>query len=262
MKDRCLYCYEAIENDLDFHEKCSKEFFGTIIPPKIKYSLNQMDELAKNVVERSVAVPGVQPKLSMSLVKDPKENSEIRLTVIGALVGQYIFKPPFSKYLEMPANEHLTMRIAESFGIRVVPSSLIRLLSGELSYITKRIDRNELHEENPHITIDLLRRVYNHRKAQLIQFIRHILGLEILESFPDSVAKSFDVFIQNHSYLTGRQLQFLDLLKSFILEKGKLEKRNLIESPFTMIHPEGIRGVFSRKEIDEILLFTEKVLAA
>ena len=41
----------------------------------------------------------------------------------------------------MPANEHLTMRIAASFGIQTVPSSLIRLQSGELSYITKRIDR-------------------------------------------------------------------------------------------------------------------------
>ena len=121
---------------------------------------------------------------------------------------------------------------------------------------------NELHEENPHITIDLLRRVYNHRKAQFIQFIRHILGIEILESFPETVAKSFDSFIQNHSYLTGRQLQFLDLLKSFILEKGELQKRNLIESPFTMIHPQGIRGVFNPQEINEILILTEKLLAA
>lgn len=120
----------------------------------------------------------------------------------------------------------------------------------------------ELHEENPHITIDLLRRVYNHRKAQFIQFIRHILGIEILESFPETVAKSFDLFIQNHSYLSGRQLQFLDLLKSFILEKGELQKRNLIESPFTMIHPQGIRGVFSPQEINEILILTEKLLAA
>ncbi|TCO02197.1 type I restriction endonuclease subunit R [Natronoflexus pectinivorans] len=121
---------------------------------------------------------------------------------------------------------------------------------------------NELHEENPHITIDLLRRVYNHRKAQFIQFIRHILGIEILESFPETVAKSFDSFIQSHSYLSGRQLQFLDLLKSFILEKGELQKRNLIESPFTMIHPQGIRGVFSPQEINEILVLTEKLLAA
>lgn len=41
----------------------------------------------------------------------------------------------------MPENEHVSMRIAEAFGINVVPSSLIRLKSGELSYITKRIDR-------------------------------------------------------------------------------------------------------------------------
>jgi len=119
------------------------EFFGTLTPPEIKYSLNQMDELAKNVVERSVAVPGVQPKLSMSLIKETKGNSNTRLTVVGALGGHYIFKPPSDKFPEMPENEHVTMRIAQSFGIRVVPSSLIRLLSGELSYITKRVDRNE-----------------------------------------------------------------------------------------------------------------------
>ena len=143
MEHRCLYCYETVEDKMDFHEKCSMEFFGTPTPPEIKHSLDQMDELAKKVVERSVAVPGVQPKLSMSIVKETKENSDTRLTVVGALGGHYIFKPPSDKFSEMPENEHVTMRMAESFGIRVVPSSLIRLLSGELSYITKRVDRNE-----------------------------------------------------------------------------------------------------------------------
>lgn len=120
----------------------------------------------------------------------------------------------------------------------------------------------ELHNEHPHITIDLLRRVYNHRKAQFVQFIKHILGIEILESFNETVSKAFDDFISKHSYLTSRQLQFMDLLRNFILEKGELQKRNLIESPFTLIHPQGIRGVFSPAEIDEILVFTEKLIAA
>lgn len=120
----------------------------------------------------------------------------------------------------------------------------------------------ELHNEHPHITIDLLRRVYNHRKAQFVQFIKHILGIQILESFNETVAKAFDDFIAKHSYLSSRQLQFMDLLRNFILEKGELQKRNLIESPFTLIHPQGIRGVFSPAEIDEILLFTEKLIAA
>jgi type I restriction enzyme, R subunit len=62
--------------------------------------------------------------------------------------------------------------------------------------------------------------------------------------------------------LSSRQLQFIDLLRNFILEKGELTRRNLIESPFTMIHPEGIRGVFNPKEIEEILSLTEKLIAA
>lgn len=119
------------------------EFFGTPTPPRILYSIDQMAELAKEVVERSISVPGVQPKLSMSLVKEAQEKGGTRLTVVGALGGRYIFKPPTDKFKEMPENEHLTMRIAEVFGIRVVPSSLIRLASGELSYMTKRIDRTE-----------------------------------------------------------------------------------------------------------------------
>jgi len=120
----------------------------------------------------------------------------------------------------------------------------------------------ELHNEHPHITIDLLRKVYNHRKAALVQFIRHILGIEPLETFAETVTKAFDDFIAKHSYLSSRQLQFLDLLKNFVLEKGNVSKRNLIESPFTLLHPEGIRGIFNQKEIAEILRLTEKVLAA
>jgi len=120
----------------------------------------------------------------------------------------------------------------------------------------------ELHNEHPHITIDLLRKVYNHRKAALVQFIKHILGIEQLETFAETVTKAFDDFIAKHSYLTSRQLQFLELLKNFVLEKGDVSKRNLIESPFTMLHPEGIRGIFNQKEIDEILSLTEQVLAA
>ena len=143
MKNRCLYCYETLDTSGDFHAACSKDFFGSPTPPQISYSLNQMTELAKEVVERSVTVPGVQAKLSMSILKDTKVKADTRLTVVGALGSQYIFKPPNEHFPEMPENEHVTMRIAEAMGIRVVPSSLIRLKSGELSYITKRIDRTE-----------------------------------------------------------------------------------------------------------------------
>jgi len=138
---KCLYCYKDVDSGNDFHTACSLSFFGTETPPKIEYSLDEMNTLALQVVERSVSVPGVQPKLSMSVLSDDKTDS--RLTVVGALGGNYIFKPPSQDYAEMPANEHLTMKMAELFSIDVVPHSLIKLASGELSYITKRIDRAE-----------------------------------------------------------------------------------------------------------------------
>jgi serine/threonine-protein kinase HipA len=141
MNDKCLYCYETVNTGGDFHEKCCREFFGVPVPPELPYSLDQMADLAKKVVEQRITVPGVQSKLSMSLVKETRENSGTRLTVVGALGGNYILKPPSVLFQEMPANEHLTMRMAEAFGIRVVASSLIRLKSGDLSYLSRRIDR-------------------------------------------------------------------------------------------------------------------------
>ncbi len=119
----------------------------------------------------------------------------------------------------------------------------------------------QLHDEHPHITLNLLRRIYDNRKAEFTQFIKHILGLEVLKTFSETVTASFDTFIAEHTYLSSRQLQFLELLRSFVFEKGEFQKKDLIHSPFTMIHPEGIRGVFNPKEIDEILKLTLKLVA-
>jgi serine/threonine-protein kinase HipA len=143
MEHKCLYCYEALTDEIDFHKRCSLAFFGTKEAPILAYSLNQMAELAKNVVERSVAVPGVQAKLSLAIVNEARGTADKRLTIVGALGGNYIFKPPSEDYPEMPQNEHVTMRMAALFGINTVSSSLIRLQSGELSYITKRVDRTD-----------------------------------------------------------------------------------------------------------------------
>ncbi|MDD4010270.1 MAG: HipA domain-containing protein [Fermentimonas sp.] len=100
------------------------------------------------MVEKSISVPGVQPKLSLGLITEILNDKEQgRLTILGALDGNYILKPQNEAYPQMPENEHLTMRMAEICGISVIPSSLIRLKSGELSYITKRVDRTDSNEK-------------------------------------------------------------------------------------------------------------------
>lgn len=144
MSRRCLYCYQELDGESDYHSLCSSRFFGNNEPPVLDYTMDEMAELAKEVVENSVTVPGVQPKLSLGFIKNVLQDGKRgRLTVIGALGGNFVLKPQNHSFAQMPENEHLTMRMAEFCGISVVPSSLIRLKSGELSYITKRIDRTE-----------------------------------------------------------------------------------------------------------------------
>lgn len=141
-------------------------------------------------------------------------------------------------------------------------SVLLKIKNGEQASSDEADTLAELlHAEHPHITEDLLRQVYKNRKAHFIQFIRHILGIEILLSFPETVSEAFDQFITQHTNLGSRQLKFLNLLKNFMVEREKVEKKDLINAPFTVIHPQGIRGVFSPAEINKILQLTENLAA-
>jgi len=119
----------------------------------------------------------------------------------------------------------------------------------------------ELHSEDPHITEALLQKVYKNQHANFLQFLKHILGIEILESFDEIVSKKVAEFIQSHTTLSTRQIDFLNLLRDYIIERGQIHKRNLLEAPFTVIHPKGIQGVFNPKEIKEIVTLTEQLVA-
>ena len=81
-----------------------------------------------------------------------------------------------------------------------------------------------LHDEHPHITKPCCARSTSTARRTFIQFIRHILGIEVLKSFPDTVSAAFDQFIRAHTALTSQQLQFLSLLKNFIIERGRSRK--------------------------------------
>lgn len=143
---KCLYCYNELDSSLegDYHSKCNNAFYGTEHAPNLPYHLSEMEKLAKEAAELSITVPGVQPKISLGWIKKAlKDKHRGRLTIAEALDGNYILKPQNAKYPQMPENEHLSMKLAALFKIDIVPVNLIRLQSGELCFITKRIDRNK-----------------------------------------------------------------------------------------------------------------------
>ncbi|MCF8380152.1 MAG: HipA domain-containing protein [Bacteroidales bacterium] len=142
-KNRCLYCYQLIEGgENDFHRNCSRKIFGTEMPPLLPWSEDQMLQLAEKVIKSQTAVTGVQPKLSLEIEKISKNSGPKRFTIVG-LWGNFILKPPSEVYENLPEVEDLTMHLAGISGIEVVPHSLVRLESGNLAYITRRIDRSK-----------------------------------------------------------------------------------------------------------------------
>ncbi len=141
MSLQCLYCYQTLQADeTDFHASCSKKMFGVSIPPQLPYAEDEMNELASRVIQSQTIVTGVQPKLSLHLASPEKPNLAKRFTIVG-MWGGFILKPPTQHYIQLPEVEDVTMHLASIAKIKVVPHSLIRLASGNLAYITKRIDR-------------------------------------------------------------------------------------------------------------------------
>lgn len=175
MNKKCLICYEIlVEGEFLYHKKCSRNFFRTDTPPVLEYSYDQLGILAERVVRESVAIPGVQAKISLDILKENTGNR--RFTIVG-LWGRYILKPPSEKFSGLPENEDLTMKMASLFKINTVPHALIPLVSGELCYITKRIDRSVngkkiLMEDMCQLTGKLTEQKYNGSYEQIAGAIK------------------------------------------------------------------------------------------
>lgn len=137
----CLACHKLlVSGDNQYHSACLTRFWESDTPVfQLDYDVSQINELAKENVAQRIIVTGVQPKLSMGFTEI---DTEERLTIVGALNGRYILKPPYSAYPQMPELEALCMLLTQSCGIDVVPFLLLPLKGGELAYITRRIDRN------------------------------------------------------------------------------------------------------------------------
>lgn len=139
----CLFCYQPLAaNEQDFHTSCSRKIFGQPTPPVLPYSEEDLEPLAKEVLMSQTAVTGVQAKLSLHITGNNKAGTERRFTIVG-LWGGYILKPPTALYPQLPEVEDVTMHLAQLAKIKTAPHSLIRLQSGNLAYITKRIDRTK-----------------------------------------------------------------------------------------------------------------------
>ncbi|HCE58330.1 MAG TPA: toxin HipA [Prolixibacteraceae bacterium] len=217
--NRCLYCYQDLpeyeqRNESEkagFHAGCCRKIFGSPVPPLLLYSENDMLQLAEQVVKSQKTVTGVQPKLSLGIEKIKKGEVPGRLTIVG-LWGEFILKPPSIYYANLPEIEDLTMHLAEIAKIRTVPHSLIYLQSGQLAYITRRVDREKGEKLHMEDMCQLTERLTEHKyRGSHEQIAKAVLkysvnpGLDVI-NFYEMVVFSFltgnsDMHLKNFSLI-------------------------------------------------------------
>ncbi|MBR6057053.1 MAG: HipA domain-containing protein [Victivallales bacterium] len=256
-----------------------KKLFHSSRIPALNYTQEELNILARNTILQRISVPGVQPKLSLHLEKGSSAHS--RLTLVG-LEGDYILKPQTPQWPFLPEAEHFCMLLARKCNITTVDFGLIPLKSGELAYITRRMDRTDsgsLHiEDFCQILNKMTDQKYNGSMEQIGKALRRfsdVAGLDAIRFFElalfSFITGNSDMHLKNFSLLyqaNGRRelSPAYDLVPvSIILPEDKEEmaltlngkKANLKRIDFERL---GISLQLSAKQIDKAFLrLTEAV---
>ncbi len=237
---KCLICYKTLDKTEDnYHKKCLKKEFGFNQMPSINIEEKEIKEYAKKLIEKNIAITGVQPKLSLWLEKS-KQN--IRFTIVDNK-SNFIIKPQSEVYKFLPENEDLCMHLASELGIKTAKHSLIKLPSGKLAYITQRFDRdgdNKLASEDlcqlsEKLTEHKYRSSYE-KTGKIIKQYSTQSGFDVLNYF-ELVLFSFiignaDMHLKNFSMLENIDGSFTlspayDLLSTFLVIDNEDEQMSL-----------------------------------
>jgi type I restriction enzyme, R subunit len=102
--------------------------------------------------------------------------------------------------------------------------------------------------QEPDLDLNHLVDYYPETAGHLDLAIRRIIGLDA-----EAVRKSFERFVRRHPTLNSMQIRFLDMLQNYIAKYGAIELEKLYDQPFTTLSSDGIDGVFSDSEIDDLI---------
>ncbi|MBW8333651.1 MAG: HipA domain-containing protein [Prolixibacteraceae bacterium] len=174
------------------------------------------EELRVEAMQRAskMSIQGVQPKLSAIL------NIKDGLFEVVDKGGRYILKPQHQIFPELPQNEDLTMRLAESIGIEVPLHGLIYAKDNSLTYFVRRFDRKGQKDK---VAVEDFAQLagmsrdtkYNYSMEKLVTLIDDFCTFPAIEK-----ARLFKLVLFN--YLVGNEDMHLKNY-SVIIHNGKVE---------------------------------------
>jgi serine/threonine-protein kinase HipA len=227
------------------YELCDDKYSKTGLKMLSPY-LDHLDDLAYSASEQRheaamratrMSVQGVQPKLSAVL-----KQKEQRFEVVD-IHGKFILKPQHHIFPQLPENEALTMRMAESCGIEVPLHGMVYSKDGSLTYFIKRFDR---HGRNKKLAVEDFAQLagltrdtkYNYSIEKLIRLVEEHCTFPVLEKARlfhrilfNYLVGNEDMHMKNYSLIRQENKIELapayDFLSSTLVLKGNIEESAL-----------------------------------
>ncbi|GFE60793.1 DEAD/DEAH box helicase family protein [Geobacter sp. AOG2] len=81
------------------------------------------------------------------------------------------------------------------------------------------------------VTEERLREAYHQPKANLADFLRHILNIVMLPSREESISRAFDEWVRQHPRLTATQLMFVRTLRKAVMQKAEISSLAALRKP-------------------------------
>jgi serine/threonine-protein kinase HipA len=198
------------------------------------FNYSAQEQLAESLARvDKMSIQGVQPKLSMKL-NVGKSTFEIVDTH-----GDYILKPQHPHYPELPENENVSMKLAESLGIEIPVNGLLYAKDHTVAYFVKRFDRlprnKKLHTEDFCQIAGLNRDTkYSYSMEKLIPIVEEYCTFPLLEKQKlfervlfNWLIGNEDMHLKNYSLITRNKKVELspgyDFLNSTIVIDAKEE---------------------------------------
>ncbi|MBQ6474082.1 MAG: HipA domain-containing protein [Victivallales bacterium] len=156
--------------------------------------------------------------MSLHLERE-KTRSNARLTLVG-LEDDYILKPQSPQWKKLSEAEHFCMLLARHCKIRTAEFGLVPLKSGELAYITRRMDRENGHLRHMEDFCQILDKMTSQKYSGSMEQIGKALRKYSNAAGLDSVRLlELTVFC----FLTGNSDMHLKNFSLLRLEDGRLE---------------------------------------
>lgn len=231
--NRCPITYEPSGDRLYNEKGLHLLAFGLKDLHLLEYTA---EEQRKEALLRAskMSIQGVQPKLSaVLLIKQCKFE-------IADRYGKYILKPQHHIFPELPQNEDLSMRMAETTGIEVPLHGLLYSIDNSLTYFIKRFDRSGHKDKIPVEDMAQLSGLtrdtkYNYTMERLVKLIDQYCTFPALEKVKlfklvlfNYLIGNEDMHLKNYSVITKENITQLspayDLLNTTIVLKEVTEE--------------------------------------